>query len=422
MQRVRAMFVTTQGPATGLIWLLYLVWLPFLIPSLLALPQARLTSGALVVLLLGVALFVALYAWTGWDNARHVTATALDTRTPWQMWLPIVVLTALSFLLIWVFGEAWGTLFIFTSAITLGRLPPLRAFAALAAMLLLVLAGGLLHPHFDWPFIAQGLFTMTVVGIIVVSVMRSIRASILGNRALRVAREESTRLAVAEERLRFARDLHDLLGHSLSLIALKSELAGRLALTAPERAVSEIGDVEDAARQALAEVREAVAGYRQPSLTNELHAAQQILDAAGIVFTQVGDVPDVPTNIEAVLAWAVREGVTNVIRHSRARRCTISIACHAHRITLEVSDNGRAGAPAPKKAGNGLDGLAERAAVLGGQIETGPRAGGGFRLAVSLPVAGIAAQRERSEAPPSRSEEGEQGEQSAVDAARVEAS
>ena len=143
---------------------------------------------------------------------------------------------------------------------------------------------------------------------------------------LRSAREELARMAVDEERLRFARDLHDLLGHSLSLITLKSELAGRLLPDEPEKAEAEVHDIEGVARQALGEVREAVAGYRSPTLDEELAGAAEMLGAAGIDFEIENEAGLLPREIDGVLAWAVREGTTNVIRHSQARNCHILLA------------------------------------------------------------------------------------------------
>jgi two-component system, NarL family, sensor histidine kinase DesK len=208
---------------------------------------------------------------------------------------------------------------------------------------------------------------------------------------LRAAREALAQRAVAEERLRFARDLHDLLGHSLSLIALKSELAGRLLPAAPERAAREIGEAEAVARRALREVREAVAGYRQPTLVEELHGAKEMLAAAGIACRIENGIGLLPKSMEAVLAWAVREGATNVIRHSRAHHCTIRLARDADMIQAEISDDGRGTTP-PRAAatrpagGSGLSGLAERVAAFpGAEFAAGPRPDGGFRLCLSLP-------------------------------------
>lgn len=186
-----------------------------------------------------------------------------------------------------------------------------------------------------------------------------------------------------EERLRFARDLHDLLGHSLSLIALKSELAGKLAAVAPERAAAEMRDVEQATRSSLQEVREAVAGYRQPSLENELQNARRLLAAAGIECRCEGELPELPTSQEAVIAWTVQEGVTNVIRHSRTQRCVIRMTRDANGVTIELIDDG-GGVVGPATVGSGLAGVAERVASVTGSCESGALPAGGFRIAVTL--------------------------------------
>jgi two-component system sensor histidine kinase DesK len=204
------------------------------------------------------------------------------------------------------------------------------------------------------------------------------------NRQLSLAREQIARLAVGEERLRFARDLHDLIGHSLSVIALKSELAGRLIKNTPGLAAHEVEDIEKVARDALREVREAVAGYRQPTLAAELAGAHEALTAAGIEYHVDQDHAPLPPAVEAVLAWTVREGVTNVMRHSQARRCAIRIMNQEGRATVEVVDDGRGGTP---KEGSGLHGLRERVLERGGTLTAEPLPQEGFRLRVSLPLA-----------------------------------
>jgi two-component system sensor histidine kinase DesK len=204
---------------------------------------------------------------------------------------------------------------------------------------------------------------------------------------LRSAREELARLAVNEERLRFARDLHDLLGHSLSLITLKSELAGRLLPDEPEKAEAEVRDIEGVARQALGEVREAVAGYRSPTLDEELAGAAEMLAAAGISCRIENGAGLLPKEIDGVLAWAVREGTTNVIRHSQAHNCRIVLAREEDRVHAEITDDGR-GKAHGETPGSGLSGLAERVADFGeGEFEAGPQQEGGFRLRVDLPIA-----------------------------------
>jgi two-component system, NarL family, sensor histidine kinase DesK len=209
------------------------------------------------------------------------------------------------------------------------------------------------------------------------------RLLVEANQQLSQAREQIARLAVGEERLRFARDLHDLLGHSLSVIALKSELAGRLIRNTPGLAAHEVEDIEKVARDALREVREAVTGYRQPTLAAELAGAHEALRAAGVEYHLDQDHAPLPPAVEAVLAWTVREGVTNVMRHSQAKRCAIRIIKKDGQATVEVVDDGRGGMP---EAGSGLRGLGERVRERGGTLTAEPLPHEGFRLRVTLPL------------------------------------
>jgi two-component system, NarL family, sensor histidine kinase DesK len=224
-------------------------------------------------------------------------------------------------------------------------------------------------------------FPLIGVGMIAVSRL------VITVRELRTAREEIARLAVAEERLRFARDLHDLLGHSLSLITLKSELAGRLVSADPQRAATEVRDIEGVARRALREVREAVAGYRRPTLDEELAGARESLEAAGIACRIENEAEALPGATDAVLAWAVREGATNVVRHSNAKHCEIRVTRDGGEVRAEISDDGRDSTAGNhgNTAGSGLSGLSERVAASGGDFEAGWLPEGGFRLRVSLP-------------------------------------
>jgi two-component system, NarL family, sensor histidine kinase DesK len=228
---------------------------------------------------------------------------------------------------------------------------------------------------------------------------------------LRRTRAELARAAVAEERLRIARDLHDLLGHSLSLITLKAELAGRVLTSDPDRAAKEVSELESVARQSLADVRGAVAGFRQPDLAGELTAARELLDAAGITsdISSAG-ATDLPQTVDSTLAWAVREGATNVVRHSRATRVTIRVSADHSAAVTEIRDNGPAApdteeiVPAaaaltsgpdgraaalrlrPSFSGSGLAGLTERVRSLGGEISAGAVEPQGFLLRVLVPL------------------------------------
>jgi len=226
------------------------------------------------------------------------------------------------------------------------------------------------------------------VGFLSVGIRRIIEV----NMELHLAREDRARLAVAEERDRFARDLHDLLGHSLSVIALKSEVGQRLATTDPGRAADELREIEAVAREALREVREAVGGYRRPTLATEVAGARDALTGAGIDVDARIDADGLPPDVEAVLAWAVREGATNVLRHSRARHCTIDVGIDDRdgAAVVSVVDDGL-GAATPQQPGTGpggagLLGLAERATAVGGRLESGPLPDGGFALRLTVPA------------------------------------
>ena len=208
---------------------------------------------------------------------------------------------------------------------------------------------------------------------------------------LRETRAELARMAVAEERLRIARDLHDLLGHSLSLITLKAELAGRLIDADPARVGREIADLEGVARRSLGEVRAAVSGYRQPSLTAELAAAREMLSAAGMECrVQAPASIELPQDADALLGWTVREGATNVVRHSGARTVMITITVTPDEASAEIADDGVGpawtGGDEPGAHGSGLVGLTERARGAGAQLSAGEGRGGkGFRLLVRVP-------------------------------------
>lgn len=202
---------------------------------------------------------------------------------------------------------------------------------------------------------------------------------------LRSTRQELARSAVEKERLRFSRDLHDLLGHTLSVIVVKSEAARRLAPRDVDAALSQISDIETVGRQALTEIREAVTGYRDASLAGELDSARSALTAAGIepVVRQSG--PPLEPQSASLLGWVVREAVTNAVRHSGATRCEITVDGEKpERVRLVISDNGRGVGSTPP--GSGLKGLTERLAAAGGSLQAGPGQRSGFRLVAELPV------------------------------------
>jgi two-component system sensor histidine kinase DesK len=206
------------------------------------------------------------------------------------------------------------------------------------------------------------------------------------NRALaklRMASDEIEHLAKVAERERIARDLHDVLGHTLSVIILKSELAGKLMDRDPQRAGNEIREVEQISRQALSEVRDAIRGYRSQGLAAELAQAKSTLETAGVAVKYEAAVVKIalPALQEGVLSMAVREAVTNVVRHAQARTCTLRLEQQNGSCRLEIEDDGRGGSPGE---GNGLRGMRERVEMLGGTITRDSQAG--TKLTIILPL------------------------------------
>jgi two-component system, NarL family, sensor histidine kinase DesK len=227
------------------------------------------------------------------------------------------------------------------------------------------------HASIQWDMA----FTMGAVGL----AMYGFFAIMRSNRELSAARTEVARLAAENERSRIARDLHDLLGHSLTTITVKAGLARRLVERDPQRAAQEIGEVEELTRSTLTDVRAAVAGYRDITLSGELATAQEVLRAAGIEAHTPRAIDIVPAEHRELFAWVVREGVTNVMRHSRAAVCTISVGAN----WLEIADDGRGGSDT---ACTGLRGLRERVDAAGGTVQAGGGALGGWTVRVELPV------------------------------------
>lgn len=216
-------------------------------------------------------------------------------------------------------------------------------------------------------------FAIPLTGLAMFGFGRVIR----GNSQLAEARTELARLAAENERTRIARDLHDLLGHSLTTISVKAELADRLSGIDPAGAAGEIRAVAALSRRALADVRAAVSGYRDVTLAGELATGRELLRAAGILgeLPPVADVADDAS--QELFGWVVREGLTNVVRHSHARTCRVEISPTA----VEIVDDGVGGTA---RCGSGLSGLAERVAAAGGVLEAGPKRPRGWRLSVTL--------------------------------------
>jgi two-component system sensor histidine kinase DesK len=362
------------GAFFGLVWLFLLV----------ADAAAELTGphppAFKAAIMAAAALFVALYS-TYWLSVARVG----EPRAP----LPILLgLSALAAGISTASFQNWSGLFVYCAIAAGFGFAWRRAIVAVVAVTALAAAvGAIARADPVWFAILLPVTFLTGLGMI------SINQMVSSYREVRQAREETARLAVTEERFRFARDLHDLLGHSLSVIVLKSELAGRLMEASPERAAAEVRDIERVAREALREVREAVSGYREPDLGQEVDGAREALAAAGIKVTLDRRAPTLPPPVEGVLAWAVSEGATNVLRHSRARRVLVSLQAQDGAARLEMTDDGvGCGVEA---AGSGLRGLRERVEARGGRLEFGSGNGGGFRLAVTVPLGTAATEAAR---------------------------
>ena len=314
--------------------------------------------------------------------------------------IAIAVLAALACV---VYGKDWTPLWIYVSAATgmvlaapsYGRGTALRGVFAVGACY--VLFSWLSHD--DATNFLIVLLPVLLVGI----AMIGFRTQIQLTNDLAEARDTVAKLAANEERLRLARDMHDLTGQSLSTITLKSELAAKRLARLPDSAerdavLGDIGDIGRVSRQTLHDIREAVSGYRRPTLAIEVITARNALEAAGI---RLDDDPGLTLrsgtfdpDAEAVLAWCLREAVTNVIRHSGARSCRVRLIEQASELSLEVTDDGRglpgqgasrAGDAQEPAQGVGLRGMSERLSAVGGHLSLGS-AGHGFRLTATVPA------------------------------------
>lgn len=332
-------------------------------------PSGLEIAGAAV----GVVAFALVFLDAAWRPVTHEDIARVVVRTGLALALAVTMTLTLvpSFALMFVLAAVGAGI----------RLPPRLGVPAVLFTTVLAAVSSALGGATDGQ-VGSWAVTTVAMGILFVAFGRLIVA----NMELRAARAELAQRAVAEERERFSRDLHDLLGHSLSVIALKAELADRTLPDHPERAEREVREIQSVAREALAEVRQTVSGYRLPTLEGELAGARMALEAAGIEADLASERIALPPEAEAVLAWTVREGTTNVIRHSNARHASIRILPGLVAASAEVVDDGRGANGGPPDGGHGLAGLRERAERLGGEVDAGTGAAGGFRLRVSVPV------------------------------------
>ncbi len=316
---------------------------------------------------LGTAVFLPLYFWGYWLPGRKTLIPVAGITLLGILFAPINWGSSVFFVYAaGHLGFAGSAPFAFRLLLVLAALPPLEAW-------LLDLS------PFFW--IPAMVFSLLIGGINIhyAGVRRS-------QAALRRTQGEVERLAKLAERERIARDLHDLLGHTLTVITRKAELARRLAEKDPARAALEIGEVEQVAREALKQVRSAVSGFRQTDFSTELAQARVALQSALIHFEAETDAIDIDPAIEQVLALALREATTNVLRHSHADSCRVRLENLSDRVRLTVNDNGK-GAPgqdSQTSGGMGLTGMQERVAAIGGDFNVDGR--GGTSITITLPV------------------------------------
>ncbi len=349
------------------------IWLVFLGYPIADILGAGYSPAKAVIAWVCLVAFAAMYLVAMWLCLTLVPRVATGVGL-----LPLVALFAMGITLTLVFRGQWTGLLVYCGVAagwTLRWRHLVPVLLALGAYM--VVSGALLG--YAWADLGFITFLTVALGFTMLAFRRLIATVI----ELRTARAEVARLAISDERLRISRDVHDILGHSLSVIALKAQVARRLMRSDPDAAADAMGDVESVARESLAEVRSMITGYRQRSLADELQGARDVLDAAGIAFAVTRDSVVPPAPVDSLLAWTVREGVTNVLRHSHAHRCDISLEASNGGFTVVILDDGVGGVASA--GGTGLHGLRERVGAAGGRLQAGPAERGGFRLEAYVP-------------------------------------
>jgi two-component system sensor histidine kinase DesK len=361
MNLLRALHRRLLPPDAGFGWTPYL-WLVYLSFFGFKFFFVRPDATELALVAATIAAFLALYFNGYWKSGWGVLPNIAGIAALGIAWAPV--------------NYGASVFFIFAAAFAGNAGAPRRA----AFIVALVVGTGLLvaaiwqpHPFYWVPMLLVG----TLVGVVgIYDAGRRRRDA-----ALRLSQEEVRQLARVAERERISRDLHDLLGHTLSVITLKAELAARLVGRDPTRAEAEIRGVEQVSRAALAQVREAVAGMQSRGLAGELEHARVALKAAAVELAADTVPSALPPAAEAALAMVLRESVTNVIRHAEARHCRVSFTSEPESILLEVQDDGRGDGLVE---GGGIAGMRSRLAAAGGRLEVST--GQGTRVRAWMPA------------------------------------
>ena len=329
--------------------------------------SSRVTALAIA----GIAVFTVLLWW--------VQAQYQVEETERLRFVLVVALVIIAWALVPLGGPA--VMYLLTvSGIAGAALRTRPALVVISLSALGVTVIGLVN-HFEAREIFQSIVVALVIGFFTLGLRRMMET----NDELAATRAQLADLAVVNERLRIARDLHDLLGHSLTVIRAKSELATRVGPSDPDRALHEMAEVEQLARQSLVDVRAAVANYRRPTRAAERATARMALAAAGIEADFHDDDVSLSPESDETLAWVLREAVTNVVRHSGATRCHVRTHHDGDTVLLEVVDEGH-GAMSVDSNGSGLTGLRERVTAVGGTLDVGAAKAGGFGVIARVPV------------------------------------
>jgi len=357
------------------IWLGYTGFL-FLVPLLQ--PSLNLWLGTLFVLALFLLIFYGYFR-------------AVGEGSPTRLWM--ILATFVLGLISFPWNQGASTFFVYTAAMLPFSIRSVRRVLWLILLECILIVGeGFLFTvltthgpfYLGWPNTIVAIFLVVIIGGGNIYFAEQRRA----DEKLRAAQEENITLAAVAERERIARDLHDVLGHTLSVIVLKAELAGRLIPIDPARAIAEIADVERTSRSALAEVREAIGGYRARGLAAEIDSARVTLNAAGVTLiaeSNSNHTAALTPKEETALALALREAVTNIVRHARATSCSLRFVTEAGQRCLIVEDDGE---HVMEREGNGIRGMRERVESIGGQftLERGIKQNRGTRLTLDLPL------------------------------------
>ncbi|TDB96670.1 histidine kinase [Actinomadura sp. 7K534] len=342
----------------------------------------RRDAGHLLLALTGVGAVLALYARLLWLNLMRRTAPGH------RFGLAAIALICWAMPPLLGTGQGWGNALLVPAGLIAVVLPVREAIAATAAATALtpVYAVLLGLPPLTVLYEVTGIPLAAFSGYVTVWLFHVVQE-------LREARAELARSAVGEERLRFARDLHDVLGHSLQAVALRAEVAERFLERDDGRVRKELTEIQAMARDAVRDVREVVRGYRATNLGTELDGMSAVLRAAGMRCERPAVPPSLPAHVHEPLGRVAREAATNVLRHSSATWCEITVAADAGGVRVEIVNDGAA-RRISGDAGSGIAGLAERITAAGGAFSAGPGGDGTFRVTATVPMVPVPAEGE----------------------------